>query len=288
MFLKRISNSFRQFSTNKLKPANFTPQRAAEYLSTFEGGKVTIELYGKEFPGIATLTLDNPTKKNGLTGSMMADLHYSMDRLEKDEQNLRALIIQGSNGTFCSGGDLDFVKKICDSDHGYIMCSLMSHTLTRLSRLPFISISKIEGFALGGGAELASTCDIRVAHAKAKIGFVQGRIGVTPGWGGLPFIVRNFGYSRALEALCTAKVFNSLELQKLGFLQEIYETNADFEKYLSRYLSIEVEPIKAMKKGVIALQKRDLEAFEVERRVFASLWGGELQKALLSENRKHK
>lgn len=96
----------------------------------------------------------------------------------------KGVILHSVGETFCSGGDLNTVKKISNPDDGYRMSTLMHDTLTRLHQLPLVSVALIQGKALGGGAELATACDFRLFTNKGEIGFVQGRMGVVTGWGG--------------------------------------------------------------------------------------------------------
>ncbi|CAJ0560441.1 unnamed protein product, partial [Mesorhabditis spiculigera] len=95
------------------------------------------------------------------------------------------------------------------------------------------------------------------------------------------------GYSRTLESLATAAVMDAERLKQIGFIQHIYANDQDFEAYLKKFMAIDIEPIKGLKKAASALHTRDSEAFNVERSVFASLWGGPLQLAALAANKKH-
>lgn len=85
----------------------------------------------------------------------------------------RGLILRGANNTFCSGADLTTVSSILTSQDGARMSLLMHDTLTRLHALPLVSMALLQGVTVGGGAEIATACDIRTISSGAKVGFVQ-------------------------------------------------------------------------------------------------------------------
>ncbi|CAJ0748555.1 5644_t:CDS:2 [Entrophospora sp. SA101] len=148
-------------------------------------------------PGIGLITLNNLKKHNSLSGKMMAELADLVDRLEK---NLVGLILTGSENTFCS--DLSVAKDhIITPENGKKMSLLMQDTLFRFNNLPLISIAAIEGYALGGGAELATACDHRCVSEKSKIRFVQVKMAATSGWGGGNRLINIVGRNNALKLL---------------------------------------------------------------------------------------
>ena len=118
-------------------------------------GDVTVTKLRGNQQGIAVITLMNPERKNALTGYMMVKLAEAVDELEQ-WQDGKALVLRGSEGYFCSGGDLSVVKAINTPEEGNIMCAFMQRTLGRLGRLPLISVAAVEGRALGGGAEVSA------------------------------------------------------------------------------------------------------------------------------------
>ncbi|XP_021246528.1 ethylmalonyl-CoA decarboxylase isoform X3 [Numida meleagris] len=126
-------------------------------LQQFAGGSIDLS---KEHCGIGILTLNNSQLMNAFTGTMMLELQERVTELENWKDG-KGLIIRGAGKTFCSGSDLNAVKAISNSKDGMNMCMFMQNTLTRLMRLPLISIALVQGKALGGGAELTTACDFR-------------------------------------------------------------------------------------------------------------------------------
>ena len=144
----------RLFCSASLHENSFDEVEVRKTFKVLGNGDVKLtKLTGKQ-KGIAVITLLNPERKNALTGYMMVKLAEAVDELEQ-WQNGKALILHGSEGSFCSGGDLSVVKVINTPEKGNLMCAFMQRTLTRLGRLPLISVAAIEGRALGGGAEVS-------------------------------------------------------------------------------------------------------------------------------------
>lgn len=131
-------------------------------------GDVTVTKLRGNQQGIAVITLMNPERKNALTGYMMVKLAEAVDELEQ-WQDGKALVLRGSEGYFCSGGDLSVVKAINTPEEGNIMCAFMQRTLSRLGRLPLISVAAVEGRALGGGAEVSAENTIHARHARDRV-----------------------------------------------------------------------------------------------------------------------
>ena len=158
------------------------------------------------------IRLSNAPKHNALTPRMMLDLAAIVDRLETDADfvcdQTAAIILTGDGRSFCAGlgtrhcGHREFqitraetLKPCVDlsaaraqlttATAGYHMCTVMTDTLTRLRALPVLSVAAVRGHAMGGGAELTTACDMRLMAHHARIQFVQARMGVTPGWGGM-------------------------------------------------------------------------------------------------------
>lgn len=192
----------------------------------------------------------------------------------------RVLIFRGAGGQFCSGGDLSFMRRIADPLSGSKMCIFMQGVTGRLHRLPMISFAVVEGHALGGGAELASACDFRLFDSKAKLGFVQARLGVNSGWGGGTHLVRQIGPRKALRLLASGQTIDAQTALRLGVADEVFEAKneADLTKKVHEYIKpiLEGAPdaVKAFKRIVInADQCPYTESMNRERDIFAQSWG---------------
>ncbi|KAK2516487.1 Echdc1 [Columba guinea] len=129
-------------------------------LQQFPGGSINLS---KEDNGIGILILNNPKLMNAFTGTMMLELQERVTELENWKDG-KGLIIYGAGNTFCSGSDLNAVKAMSNSQDGMNMCMFMQNTLTRLMRLPLISVALVQGKAIGGGAELTTACDFSLCY----------------------------------------------------------------------------------------------------------------------------
>jgi enoyl-CoA hydratase len=165
-------------------------------------------------------TIDRPQTKNALDAATMDALHLATVAAQQDS-HVRAAILTGTGDAFASGGDLNELRNKVSrgdaealSDRGDALCRA-------LESLPFPVIAVIPGAALGGGAELAMACDMRVAEAGAKIGFVQARMGVTPAWGTTSRLVSALGTHRAAKLLLTGAPVTADQAYILGLVEEV-------------------------------------------------------------------
>ncbi|XP_069127547.1 ethylmalonyl-CoA decarboxylase-like [Argopecten irradians] len=266
-------------------------------LKNYGGGSV--DLVKHETDGIGVISLNNPDKKNALSGKMMLDFRNVVEDLETWNDG-KGVILTGSSGTFCSGGDLTTVQNILTSEQGYQMSEFMHETLTRLHRLPMVSMALVQGNAIGGGAELTTACDFRVMTNTARVGFVQMRMGVLTGWGGATRLVGLIGRTKALDILCSSRLLSSQECLRLGLanhvipLPPLKEEDSEDNSltvgraWLSQYCHADAELIRDMKTVVVQASELDYSSsLEKERAIFSKTWGGPAQKRALDQNIKH-
>jgi ethylmalonyl-CoA/methylmalonyl-CoA decarboxylase len=225
---------------------------------------------------------------------MMVDLWNAVNTLE-DWKTGKGIILHSVGETFCSGGDLNTVRQISNPDDGYKMATLMHDTLTRLHQLPLISVALIQGKALGGGAELATSSDFRLFTEKGEIGFVQGRMGVVTGWGGGTRLVQLLGQHQALELLLTSRQIPASAAVTLGLANgitksvELSEAVEETKQWLQLKLNHAPQIVHALKQIVATARAVPYEeSLRNERQVFAMLWGGDANKKALEQNIKHK
>lgn len=202
------------------------------------GDRGELKLVRDNATGVATLRISNPKLKNCFTGNMMAQLSDVLDELQAwTEVNIcffvwkfsyilsflkgKIVIIYGEQGLFCSGGDLNTVRMLFDRSGGEKMITLMQHNLQRLQQLPQITMAYVCGWSLGGGCELMTACDYRLATPDARLGFVQVRVGITTLWGGGSRLVQLVGYNKALAMLATGQTMSAPEAERIGFVDQL-------------------------------------------------------------------
>jgi len=253
------------------------------FLNQFEGGSVDLIKSGS----VAHLILNHPERRNAMSGVMMVQLLEKVEELESWQEGVGLVVRGQSNNSkvFCSGGDLKTVEGM-PSTGGFTMATLMSEATTRLRQLPLVSVSVLEGAAVGGGAELTTCTDFRLATAKASISFVQVKMGVAPGWGGASRLVDIVGKRKALQLMLSCQKVGLQEGLDCGlFDAELDDTEpvAAAEKWLENLVVTDraAEVVRTIKNMVVGDP-------EEEARHFAPLWGGEANKAALSKQLKHR
>lgn len=168
---------------------------------------------------------------------MMVELEKIVTELEKWDGG-KGVIVYGQGDAFCSGGDLDFVKRIASPELGGQMSLFMQHTLHRFTNLPLISAAFVRGAAHGGGAELTTAVDYRIAGHTAEIRFVQAKMAITTGWGGATRLTKILGQKAALEYLVSCRRMNSKNAKFLKYCE--LTANDNDGKLRNRISKIEV------------------------------------------------
>ena len=224
-------------------------------------------------------------------GKMLLDLEANINELEKWNTG-KGLILAGAGGTFCSGGDRDLVEILNKSD-GVLMSEFMHTVTNKLFNLPLVSAAVINGYALGGGACLATACDFRIMSSSAKIGFVQVRMNVSPGWGGGARLVKLVGRSKALELMMSGRIVDSGFAQECGLANEIIPDNTDIcqegENWLLNSVRGNADTIQVLKRIVATAADNDMKSsLAAERQEFSKLWASPLHLEAFRKKTKHK
>jgi enoyl-CoA hydratase len=179
---------------------------------------MAIELtYLEEF---AIITLNRPEALNALSMDLIAHLGVCFDEVAKSKA--RALIIVGHGKAFCAGAD---IKELQDRE---LMAQkrggeLGQAVFAKLDTLPIASVAVINGYAFGGGMELALACTFRLATPNAKMGTPEIKLGLIPGYGGTQRLPRIVGEARALEMVMTGKTVDAQEAFRIGLVNRIVE-----------------------------------------------------------------
>lgn len=196
-----------------------------------------------------------------------------------------------------TGGDLVTVREMANYEDGLKMATLMQYNLTKLQTLPMITMSFIEGKALGGGAEIAIATDLRVITKSAMIGYVHCRVGIVAAWGGGSRLVQLVGPSRAIELMSSGRLVGADEALQLGLVNHIIDDNeleqtlvmGKAENYLESHLIGAKSTIIAIKGLVNAARTLPLEqALVVEGQILSSTWGKEPHLEALNNNVRHR
>ncbi len=170
---------------------------------------------------VAVLTLDRPEALNALSFAVLQRLGELLD--EAAASKARALIVIGA-GTkaFCAGADIPELRgrDLVAQKRG---AELGQQVFGRIERLPMPSIAMINGYAFGGGLELALACTFRLATANARMGLPEIKLGLIPGYGGTQRLPRLIGEARALEMILTGRAVDAAEAERIGLVNRIVE-----------------------------------------------------------------
>ena len=172
---------------------------------------------------IAEITLNRPQALNALNSTVFAELNQILDIIENDDK-LRALIITGNGKAFVAGADIAEMSEM-NEQQAFQFAQTGHDTFNRISNLKVPVIAAVNGFALGGGCELAMACDIRIANGFAKFGQPEVNLGLIPGYCGTQRLSRIVGLSNAMHLLLTADMIDANEAYRLGLVQKIVEAD---------------------------------------------------------------
>ncbi len=168
------------------------------------------------------LTLNRPDILNALNKSLLLEIKKELEAI-KSNPKIQAVIITGSgNKAFSAGADIEYLNQASPLQVRELaqLAVSVTHVIENLNK---ISIALINGFALGGGLELAESCMLRVAVTSAKLGHPEVRIGAVAGWGGTTRLPRLIGKSRAAEMLLTGKMIDANEALQMGLVNRVTE-----------------------------------------------------------------
>ncbi len=174
--------------------------------------------------GVAVFTLNRPDKMNAISQRMFdQDLPAMIDRVEKDDA-IRALVLTGAGGNFCSGADVTRMQRNDGAPEPGRSSGLrrILDVMYRIVNLPKPTIAAVDGIAFGGGFSLAMTADVMLASPKARFCLVFGRIGLIPDMAIAYTLPRAIGARRAKELAFTARSFGVEEAEKLGLLNGVH------------------------------------------------------------------
>jgi len=176
-------------------------------------------LYEKS-EGIATITINRPNVLNALNLQALQEISSSLDDAEEDE-TVKVIVITGAGDrSFCTGLDLKAIKGLSPLDA--MNQDLLGQKLTKkIEELKKPVIAAINGFALGGGLELAMSCDLRIASENARLGQTELNVGLIPGWGGTQRLPRLVGRGIAQELIFTGKMIDAATAKQLGLLSTV-------------------------------------------------------------------
>ena len=225
---------------------------------------------------VVTLTLNRPEKLNALNKTLVGELHQRMGELDADPRILAVILTGAGDKAFAAGADIAAMAEMTVSEAKAF--SDLGHALgERIEQAHFPVIGAINGFALGGGCELALACDFLYASDKAKMGQPEVNLGVMPGFGGSQRLARRIGIGRARELCFTGNTVGAEEALRIGLVNAVVPHAELMARVMSVAESIASKgplAIRACKRVIFRGQDVPLPvANELEATAFSALFG---------------
>ncbi len=236
---------------------------------------------------VATLTLHRPEKLNALNEELLGELAHQLEELARAPgPRVRCAILTGAGDrAFAAGADIAAMKDMTPAEA--LRFAGLGHRVARaIDDAPFPVIAAVNGFALGGGCELALACDFIYASDKAKLGQPEVNLGVMPGFGGTQRLARRIGPARARELCMTGDEFNAEEALRHGLVNKVVAHEAQLPEARDAATKIASKAplaIAAMRRAILHGADVPLPwANEIEATAFAALFGSSDQKEGMS------
>lgn len=231
---------------------------------------------------IAILTVDRQAQLNALDASTLAELDERLAELERDG-SIRAVVLTGAGEkAFVAGADIKAMAAMGPAE-ARAFAAAGQRVLLRLQRLPKAVIAAVNGFALGGGLELALACDFAWASETAKLGFPEVTLGVMPGFGGTQNAARRMGPARARELVFSGRLLTAAEAREWGLVNAVQPQAALLPAVMEAAKRIAANAplgVAAAKEAIGATQDVSLDdGFRLESALFGTLFATADQRA---------
>lgn len=228
----------------------------------------------------AILTMDRPQARNALNTEVLKELKRAAEEALKDE-GVRVIVITGAGKAFVAGADISEMRDLGFED-AREFAAFGSSVFEFIESMEKPVIAAVNGYALGGGCELALACDIRVAGESAKFGQPEVTLGITPGFGGTQRLPRAVGASNAMEMLLTGRIVSAEEALRMGLVSrvvpdgQLLDTSVGIAKAISNNAPLAVRKCKTLAQRWTKREFEEDMAFEND--LFASCFETEDQK----------
>jgi len=188
------------------------------------GKEVTVDLMEDSCQGVAVINMNRPERKNALSVNFSSELYNVIEGIKYDS-SIRVVILRSLvKNIFCAGADLKERPTLSNMQvHAFV--NTLRHLANTIEDLPVPVIAALDGFAVGGGLEIALACDLRVAASNAKMGLVETSLAIIPGAGGTQRLPRLIGVPKAKELIYTSRLLNGQNAFDIGLVNNVVEQN---------------------------------------------------------------
>jgi enoyl-CoA hydratase len=236
------------------------------------GDEIQYEVRGQT----AILRINRPAARNALNWAAQRKFAETV-RLAAADPVLRVLVVTAAGSkAFASGGDMKELIDFPEREDAGQINRIMGDALQQLTQTQIPVIAAVNGDAIGGGCEIMTACDLRLAAEDARFRFAQVHVGLTTGWGGAARLVRLIGLAKALDLTLTGRYFAAEEAEAIGFVQRLVARDEVLDKALAwadELCQLPREALASLKR--LCWQSAHLpleEAYKLERDLFVDLW----------------
>jgi enoyl-CoA hydratase len=231
---------------------------------------------------IAVVTMNRPQQLNALSLGLVKDLSLALEALDQDD-GVRVIILTGGEKVFAAGADIKEMAALGPFDEPVLQRLAYRDRINKISK-PIIAA--VSGFALGGGCELAMSCDIIIASESARFGQPEVNLGIIPGSGGTQRLTHLLGKHRAMELILTGDFLSAVDAERFGLVNRVVPAELLFDEAKNLARKIAAKPalaIRAAKQAVLKAANAPLdEGLDFERKSFYLLLSSEDRKEAMT------
>jgi enoyl-CoA hydratase len=225
--------------------------------------------------GVAVVTVSRPAAMNALNSEFFTEFNDFLDDLE-NKDDVRVLVITGEGKAFVAGADIAEMSAM-DPAHALAYSQKGQATFLRLAMMPVVVIAAVNGYALGGGCELAMACDFRIAGRNAKFGQPELSLGLIPGFAGTKRLSLLTGLGNALHLILTTDMIGAEDAIRIGLVQKVVEPDTLMVDVMTMAKKIAANGSHAVRKAKEAIRREYSMAFDeasnLEAHAFSELFG---------------
>lgn len=240
---------------------------------------IRVEVPVEGHPGVARVTLDRPESLNALDFALLAELADALEALDVDGATRVVVLTGAGERAFAAGAD---ITELVDQTPERLRAEGGFAAWDRIAAIGLPLVAAVRGYALGGGCELAMSCDLIIAGDDAKFGQPEIRIGVMPGAGGTQRLTRAVGSALAMDMILTGRMIDAAEAHAAGLVSRVVPATETVTAALTVADTIASMPplaVRAAKRSVLAAHEHPLTAgLRLERSAFFDLFGTEDQR----------
>ena len=204
--------------------------------------------------GVCIVKINRPTKLNAMNIDVARELISTFQQLDKDD-SVKVIVLTGEGDkAFSAGADIEYMSKI-SADESEVYAKLGQEVTGTIENVSKPTIAAVNGFALGGGCEVAMSCDIRIASDNARMGQPEVTIGIPPGWGGTQRLMRLVGIAKAKELVYTGKMIKADEAKEIGLVNNVVPLESLMDEVMSMAKTIASNATLAVRMSKIAINK---------------------------------